>query len=307
MEIDEKILTKLEILKKEFEQCQNDLCYEEVLLDVELTKKLEKRINQLSPIINEYQEYLNILDKCANIKNSNNKNTTNTLDIELRKNLLIEKLEKDISRLDAKHEKIIIEITYVLDKFNNMAKIICDGYKNYCQNNDFEILSYQETQNGYILDVIGQNCFKRFINENGIHKTDESSVFVLVYPFVDKEDISFEEKDLKVDVYRSNGAGGQNVNKVSTAIRITHLPTNIVATCQDERSQFQNKERALANLKEKVNKFLENKYEKNLKKLKDKYSNKTIIKKYDIQNNLIVNISTKQKIYLQDFVAGKKL
>ncbi|MDR3293935.1 MAG: PCRF domain-containing protein [Clostridiales bacterium] len=110
--------------------------------------------------------------------------------------------------------------------------------------------------------VAGKGAYGSFRYESGAHRYTESrrdildktygTAYVTVYKKPWTEEIEFGDKDIRIDLFHSGGAGGQNINKVETAIRVTHLPTGIVVTCQDERSQFKNKERALANLKEKL-------------------------------------------------------
>ena len=307
MRIDDKILKKINALIKEFEQCENDLCLEEVLMDSALSSCLEKRINQITPIKTQYENYLALIQIYNEIKKISNDKNNEFIKVKKDIKIKIEELTKMVLTLDAETEKATIEITHSSKQSKKLATDILSGYQNYCKNNQYEIATSKQSENCYRLDIIGKNCFKQFVGENGYHNADGCSVFVFVYPSISKSVASFEDKDIKIDVYRSNGAGGQNVNKVSTAIRMTHLPTNIVVTCQDERSQFQNRQRAYANLREKVNKYFDNNYEKELQKSKKKYTNKFVVKKYDYNNMTITNVSTKQNISLQDFVDGNKL
>ena len=306
MGMDENIAKKLDILIKEYEHCLNDLGLEEVLIDSTLCKRLEKRINQIAPIKTQYEKYLTLVAEYNTIKNSATNESNNLTAVESNIKYVINEISKLIFLLDAESEKASIEIGPILNGAESFAEDILNGYKNYCKNNQYEF-KVLESENFYKFDIIGKNCLKRFLQENGIHKANGYAIFVLVYPYVSKEIASFDEKDIKIDVYRSNGAGGQNVNKVSTAIRMTHLPTNIIVNCQDERSQFQNRERAYANLKQKVNDFLSNEYDKKIKAEKKKYTNKNVIKKYDYQNNTITNVLSKERIDFQDFIKGNRL
>lgn len=143
-------------------------------------------------------------------------------------------------------------------------------YLKYCERKKYkvEIIDLSETELGGLkeatISIKGKNVYSNLKFESGVHRVQRvpvtetqgrvhtSTITVAVLPEVENVDIEINEKDLRIDTYRSSGAGGQHINKTDSAVRITHLPTNTVVQCQSQRSQTQNKEVAMNMLKSKL-------------------------------------------------------
>lgn len=306
MDFDDNIIYKLEQLSKQLKSIEHDLSFEEVLIDQRLSARLEKQKKQIQPIVEKYQK----IKKIENEIDILNSNEINEFKLEIFEyNKSIEKLKTDIISLlinqQNEQQSAVIEIENQNKNSDKLCLFLQNLYQNLCKIEYFDCkIQSIDCVNGFtkkvVLNIFGQNCFDIFKEENGIHKTNSQNVFVSVYPKIEMPTIQFGENDIKIDIYRSNGAGGQNVNKVSTAIRITHLKTGIVATCQDERSQFQNKQKALENLKTKVFEKINKEQEKKQLAEKKKYEKKDVVKIYNFEKQAIFDMMDKTEYLLNE-------
>ena len=202
-----------------------------------------------------------------------------------------EKLEEEIKHKlileDANDEKnVIVEIRAGVggDEAGLFASELFTMYTRYAQKQNWKVDLLSITQSGLgsikevIFQITGKGAYSILKNESGGHRVQRipitesggrihtSSATVAVLPEANEVDIYIKNDDLKIDVFRASGAGGQSVQKNSTAIRITHLPTGIVAVCQDERSQLKNKEKAMSVIRSRI---LGKEIEKQQKKISD--------------------------------------
>lgn len=162
-------------------------------------------------------------------------------------------------------------------------------YKSFAEKHKFSFESEIIPDGGGIKEatllVGGKNAYALLKNERGLHyanfgKSQKGEVSVVILPQT-QTDVTVDDKDLRIDIFHSNGAGGQNINKVETAVRITHFPTGLVVTCQDERSQLKNKERAMKILLSRIHKLHEEEMESKAGASRRKQLQKGRIRTYD--------------------------
>ena len=275
-------LIKTEKSKARYDELTDLIMRPEIISDNREWKKLVKERNAIEDIANAHEELQKIVENLENCESDLKSET----DADMRA-----LFESEIEELQEKVEKKVEDIKILLlpkdenDDSNAILEIrsaaggeesalfaleLCRMYSHYAEKKNWKVeyIDMSETEIGGVKEatimVRGKGAFSRLKYESGVHRVQRvpetesqgrihtSTATVAVLPEVEDVDFEILDKDLRIDTYHSGGAGGQNVNKVETAIRITYLPLNIVVTCQDERSQLKNKEKAFNILKAKL-------------------------------------------------------
>ncbi len=273
------MMEKLDPIIRRFEDIESAMADPEVVVNYEKVQALAKERASLEELVGIARQYRQLVEEIADLETliqeatepelaqmareelETNRETLDALTLPLR-TALLPKNPND-------QRDVIIEIRAGTggDEAGLFARDLYRSYSRYAQNRGWEVDVMDSNPsevggfNKIVFEVQGQGAFSRFKYESGVHRVQRvpeteaqgrihtSTATVAVLPEADEVEVKINENDLRIDIFHAGGHGGQNVNKVATAVRIVHEPSGVTVVCQDERSQYKNKQRAMSMLR----------------------------------------------------------
>ena len=275
------MLDRLAALERRFDEIEGLLADPEISADYSRVQDLLKEQASMRTVVGLSREYRSILgqieDARAMLRESDHEMTSLAREELSQLEPRLEQLEKELRLAliprDPNDEKnVIMEIRAGTggDEAGLFAADLYRIYTRYAQRKGWsvEVIDASESGLGAIKEIVfqvkGKNAYSRLKHESGVHRVQRipvtessgrihtSAATVAVLPEAEEVDVRIDPDDIQIDIFHASGHGGQNVQKVATAVRVTHTPTGIVATCQDERSQLKNKEKAMGVLRSRI-------------------------------------------------------